>query len=277
MVIRTEDPSSPVVTDVRNAAVIDDFYGGSDTTEDPAPALEQAFALTDQAARQPLARMAKSEPFPPSRNDRPTIALWLAALNVRGPRRARRPDTGDAPDTTDVVDRPTAAAALGRLGRGLGEGDAGDSEAADFAFLAQHPEVWDSDAADAKLGALALEAALRLEPFFTGRFWTLLRFPEPGLVTCDRPIKLFKAGAKWADTGVGVATADEVWLPLDRSTALIMHANKLVGEKATDTPANFTVDSFNQEIISNSHREIYCHEADFERVAQLQLAPSRKT
>jgi hypothetical protein len=69
--------------------------------------------------------------------------------------------------------------------------------------------------------------------------------------------------------GVGVATADEIWFPLDRGNALILHSNQLVGEKVTDSPSTYTADQFNQEVISSSYQEIYCNEADLPQVAAL--------
>jgi hypothetical protein len=276
VVVRTDGPTESRLTEVRNAALVEGFYPSDEVDGKAAAAAERAFALIDQAARQPLARLARAEPFPPSKGDRATLALWLAALSVRGPR--REPVDGSPLDRASlaaVVDRASAAELLERIDRPA------DDRAADaFAVLARFIDVWAgaAEAAGPAASGVAapLEAALALEQHFMDRFWTLLQFPDAGLVTCDRPFKVFRGGDGWPDTGPALVTADEIWFPIDRSAAVIFHSNTVVGEKATQPPANFPVDKFNQEVISNSHHEIYCHPADFERVAQLQLAPNRK-
>jgi hypothetical protein len=197
----------------------------------------------------------QGDPYPVSKSDRAALSLWLAALSVRGPARAA---TTGGPALDGVTDRASARAALIDLGR-----QPSDSDAEDFFHLTQSVEDQTAE---------SLHRALHLEVMFSKRFWTLLRFATPGLVTCDRPLRVFKGGDPWPDTGPALAAADEIWLPLDRSTAVILHSNSLVGEKVTDAPANFPVDNFNQEVIANAVQEIYCHPADYERVAQLQLA-----
>lgn len=60
-------------------------------------------------------------------------------------------------------------------------------------------------------------------------------------------------------------------MPLDRSTALILHSEELVGEIVIKAPAEHSVDDFNQVVISQASREVYCHPDDVWRLRRLDL------
>jgi hypothetical protein len=270
VVLRSDDASAPAVTDVTSASVTGDFYDGLDTAETTPSAAETVFGLIDDVAKQPLERLAFGVLFPPQPIDRTKLAIWLSLLMVRGPQ-ARYgadglPSVDAKRDLAAIGDRQSARAFLRRFLRE----EVGDEEADSVVYLAQHAEGWAGHAPNADEVGAMLQVALRMEQCFLGRYLTVVRFPDAGLVTCDRPLKVFKhPHDMFPDMGVGVATADEIWFPLDRSTALILHSNKVVGEKATDAPSTYTVDQFNQEVISSSYQEIYCNEADLEQVTAL--------
>jgi hypothetical protein len=92
-------------------------------------------------------------------------------------------------------------------------------------------------------------------PFFLGRRWSSVKFAEPGLVLTDKPITLYqKPERHYRWLGVGLATADWLWLPLDRSTALIVHNEDTVGGVVTRAPIGHGVDDFNQAVLGQAHQ-----------------------
>jgi hypothetical protein len=71
--------------------------------------------------------------------------------------------------------------------------------------------------------------------------------------------------------GVGLATADELWMPLDRWTAVILHTDELVGDRVIEAPQDHSVDDFNQAVVGHAHAEIDAHPDDVARVDKLRL------
>ena len=91
----------------------------------------------------------------------------------------------------------------------------------------------------------------------------------------DRPVLLYQKPENWMpDVGVGFATADQVWLPLNRQTLLILHNDAVVGDRVFDAPPGFSVDECNQTLIRQTAAEIYCHPDDLRRLEQLDLPPA---
>jgi len=76
--------------------------------------------------------------------------------------------------------------------------------------------------------------------------------------------------------GVGFATADEIWLPLDRRTALILHHDPAVGDRVIGPIPGLGVDEFNSTIVGSARRELYCHPADVNRLDGLLLPDGRR-
>ncbi len=122
-----------------------------------------------------------------------------------------------------------------------------------------------------------LQLGLGATPFLLGRRWAVLKFPEPGLLLTDRPLIMYQNPENRSPvSGVGIATADELWVPLDRSTALILHNEELIGERIIYATPDYGIDDFNQALVSQAAREIYCHPDDLSRLGSLDLpAPDR--
>lgn len=117
-----------------------------------------------------------------------------------------------------------------------------------------------------------LDFALQATPFFLGRFWAVVKFPEAGLVLTDRPVVLYQKPENRSERlGVGVGNADEIWMPLDRRTALILHGDEIVGERVIKVPPKHSVDDFNQVVVAQAGSEVYCHPEDVWRLHRLDL------
>jgi hypothetical protein len=267
--LRTEDAAA-TVGDVATTSRSADFYDALDTTEATRSAAEELLAAADDMAKQPFERLAFGVLFPPQPIDRTKLATWLSLLMVRGPQPRFGADGLASTDAKRDLAGLTSREAVRAYLHGYLREEVGDAEADSVVYLAGHREGWAGHGAGADEVGAILQVARHMEQCFLGRYWTVVRFPEGGLITCDRPLKVFKHPQdRFPDLGVGLATADEIWFPLDRTSAMILHSNKLVGEKVTDSPSTYTVDQFNQEVISSSYQEVYCHEADVERVAGL--------
>jgi hypothetical protein len=118
-----------------------------------------------------------------------------------------------------------------------------------------------------QLVVMALQTAMALVPYLLSRHVTVLRFPENGIIVTDDPIYLFQRPENRVPfVGLGPANADELWIPLDRRTGLILHTDDVVGDTIMDAPPDFTVDRWNQAIVSRAHNEAYCHPEDVERL-----------
>ena len=118
---------------------------------------------------------------------------------------------------------------------------------------------------------MMLDTGQAMFPHVFRRRFTLMHFPEPGLVLCDRPLALYVGPERRrSDRGVGIANAEELWLPLDRTRVLVLHDYPELDEGEMELPTPFR-DSFNQGIIANAVGEIYCHPVDREIVQHAEL------
>jgi hypothetical protein len=71
--------------------------------------------------------------------------------------------------------------------------------------------------------------------------------------------------------GVGPATADEIWIPLDRSTLLVLHNDEMIEEGRLLAPRGYSLDNVNAFVVSQADREVYCHPDDVARLDQFDL------
>ncbi|UAJ78033.1 DUF4238 domain-containing protein [Leifsonia sp. ZF2019] len=216
--------------------------------------------------------------WPLPKEDRDTLAEFLALQMLRGPEQRR------LMQSTAAELFSTAAGQLGRE---------------DFAR-------WASDTAGRPLSTAEIDEAwaLVLEPdgfalsytardhielmgeltspvagFLATRPWTLVHFAEPGLITSDAPVSLVAHEQFGAAMGVGVATARLVLYPMTRTIGLVMR-NPLDGRYSTHdldgliaTSRSGALDDrssgtqamrkeFNVRTAANSVRNLYHHPDD---------------
>ncbi len=89
--------------------------------------------------------------------------------------------------------------------------------------MMENPDSYHVEMHPARLIHLALQTALEVLRYFALRQWSLVILPQPVLVTTDHPLALCAyPDASGPFGGVGVMTADEIWMPLDPTRLLVM-------------------------------------------------------
>lgn len=269
--VRFDDPSAPTPVVVKDAAVIKDFYTTVDVDIGETVAVERVLALLDGEASGAVARLAFGVLFPPQLQDRLNLALWISMLCVRGPQHRRQmeamADHAFKMHLSLIHNEDQAREHL--RSDGVAPSDA---EVQELLEAVEQMDSWEISPHQNDLVQMMLRLALHSTRYILGRYWTLLRFPEPGLVLTDKPLVMYQSPEKRSSWfGVGLATADELWLPLDRRTALILHNEEVVGERIIKAPPDHSVDDFNQAVVSQAYAELYCHPDDLDRVNTLTL------
>lgn len=182
-------PSTPRQGNVADTAVIRDFYTVVGDDNEDTVAVEKLLAMVEGAAAGPLERLAGGVFFPPNDHDRMIIGLLIALQIVRGPDARRHMEAmADLAVrmTMSLEDRRDQAIDFLRQR----DGHDPTAEAVDEFFEDVQSSDWQVVPSQNDLVKLMLEQAQALAPYVTMRKWCLVRFPEPGLVTSDRPVML---------------------------------------------------------------------------------------
>jgi hypothetical protein len=163
----------------------------------------------------------------------------------------------------------TPAVARERLHDRLGH-DPTKEETAELIDAASRLDDFEISPDQSELVKSMLDMSMAMWPHLLRRQYIVMRFPEPGLVLCDRPLVLLQQSEnRQAGMGLGVINADEILLPLDRRSAMILHRDPGLGERVMNAPDGFTVDDFNQHVVMNAAVEVYCHPDDGDRLDRL--------
>lgn len=115
----------------------------------------------------------------------------------------------------------------------------------------------------------ALEAVLPIVYF---RKWAVQRFADPVLLTSDCPV------ASWSPPRadglpVGIAEAEEIYMPLDRRTVLVLTTGAPAAARHTTEEATAErIARINTAVASAAHRWIY-HHPDDSPLASMELPP----
>lgn len=274
--VRLAKPQRHEVTNVLNVAVMKDLYTTIDAEVGETVAIERLFAVIDGIAAKALPRLADGVLFPPRRADRVDLAVWLSLLRHRSPH-IRRQMEAIADQTFKlqmslIRDEDQARAHL----REMHGAEPDEDSVRDLLDLVGDMDSWEVAPHQNEMIGLMLDTGLKATPFLLGRHWTVMKFSEPGLVLTDNPLVVFQARENWTPSrGVSIGNADEIWFPLDRSSALILHSDALVGERVVRNPAT-TIDEFNQVVVSQAAQEIYCHPDDLPRLCRLDLPKANR-
>ena len=207
MPLRDSDGSESA-THIKNLAVIRDFYtftvdGVGDTV-----VIEEGLARLDSDASIVVARLLSATSLPLSRADRAKLTTWLTLLFYRGPKVRRMMEASDSffAKTMLSLEYPDKRSVF------QGQWEAW-----------RHQNTY-------------LEGMLRLvdetAPLLMHRRWTLLRLAEPGLVLPDTPVAM--TSSLHPDLGTGVATAQELLMPLDRQTVLAVHNDDVIRDQIVE-------------------------------------------
>jgi hypothetical protein len=255
--IPLDDPARPRIASVGNTAAIRDFYSTIADGVGPNVAVERLLAEIDGRASAVVDKLTSKSPLPVTGTERESLALFLAFQNVRGPRFRR-----EAEALTDLAIKAQLTMDENREAHG-GKLEEEFTRYDDVEFAEHQNEAI----------RLMLDLVEPLAGSLRTRLITIVRFGQPGAVLTDDPMVLYRRpGPQSGIEGVGVATADEVWLPLDRSTGLILHHDTAVGERVLDFQGKPAVMlDFNQRVVSSCFSEIYAHPDDVPGVLSLVL------
>jgi hypothetical protein len=201
--------------------------------------------------------------------------MWISLLHVRGPHLRRTLEA--LFDQTYKLDLSLAAnpeGARARLRRNLRRAPT-ESEIEELVEAANDLESFEVVPHQNDLVKAMLDLSTFIYPHLVRRYLALFRLRNPGLILSDRPLVLYQRPEnRHPHIGVGIANADELWLPLDRSTALILHSDDQLGDIEVDSMETFSVKDFNQAVALNAEMEIYAHPEDVGLVDQLEMPQS---
>jgi hypothetical protein len=270
--VRLDEPGRHDIANVSGVAVMRDLYTSVDVEIGETVVVERLLAMLDGLASSAMARLAAAVLFPPPPEERANFGLWLSMLHVRGPNTRRwmemMTDQTMKMELSLIHDEEAARAYL----RGEDGPEPDEASVRELLDLVNDMDSWEVAPHQSNMVRDMLNLGLEASPYFFGRHWAVLKFPEKGLVLTDKPIILYQKPEKRSPwMGVGIGTADELWLPLDRSTALILHSENLLGDRVVHAPVSHSVDDFNQAVVSQAHREIYCHPDDLPRLQRLRF------
>lgn len=275
--VRLDNRTERRPANVNDIAVVKDLNTTIDSDVGTTVAVERLLGVIDTEAVQPMERLAYGVLYPPQRKDRLALSLWLGMLHVRSPHTRRVMEAlADQAIKMQLALIHDADDAREHLRNASGEDPtqddveqllAGLAALDDFEFVPHQNELIEH------MLRLGVESA----PVFLRRYWSLAKFREPGLMLSDNPMVLYRAPQNRNPfCGVGIATADEIWMPLDRSTALMLHSDREVGERIVDGDAlGFGVDAFNAAVVAFAREEVYCHPEDVDGLDRLDLKSER--
>lgn len=252
--IRLASPHKPLPpTSIAKTAAIRDFYTIIDKDVGETVAVEKLLAEIEGIAHAVLTRLTASTTFAPSLEDRRTLALFVSLQLVRGPGHRRMQEA--------FADHAIKLEQTLRENRAMASGETNE----DMLLTRDDVEYARHQNDHVKL---MLECLPELAPHIESRYVALLCFAPGGLVITDEPVTLWVSPRNHnPHLGVGVATADEIWLPIDRHRALVFHSDEVIGNRSIDVSAQpNAARDFNQTTVNHAFAEVYAHPDDAARV-----------
>ncbi|MFJ9623109.1 DUF4238 domain-containing protein [Streptomyces sp. NPDC101181] len=265
------DGSEPKPIGIGDATVRSHFYSMQDETGQRDDTIENLLSdLEDQAARV-LTKIITEYVWPLSPGDRAVLGDWVAAQVARIP--AARQANNEITDQLMKIEiaaggKPEVRCRL-EATRGRPASDeevnAAWAELTDFSSYYIELPVNDHLLSMAE----AMEVAYG---WIMARSWQLCRFERRALLLSDHPVTLLRdeTGPPW--TGVGLANAAAIMVPIDRRAAIIMTTPR---DGDGLFPANTKVArELNHRFAWNSRSELFYHPDD-DPVAGIKLPPVR--
>lgn len=249
----------------KNAAVECDFYTFEDENGKPSVALEAALSDVEMSAERALSRLTRPAGFPPPFEDRTALALFMAIQYVRSYAGSSAVD--------EIADHTAAQIAAGpprervlEILREQHERDPTDAEV--NAELAKARAVAAPIALEMRR---RVDKTLRIRLVFSQtpeaaailatRDWKLVRFRAPKLLTGDQPLAL---------NGGGLATAPEIYFPIDPLHALVL---MLSGQgQSLEEGTTEIADHINAFVADQSVKWIF-HRPNHDPLQQIKLRP----
>lgn len=255
---------------VTDTAVLKDFYTVIDIEHGETLAVEKILAESDGLAAGVIRRLVE-QGLPLTLEERGDLAMWISLLHVRGPHTRRTLEAlFDQTYKLDLSLAATPDAARARLEQNLGRPPT-DIEVSELVEAANDLESFEVVPHQNDLVRHILDVSTYIYPALATRHIAVFRLDEPGLILCDRPLILYQRPEnRHSHIGVGILNADELWLPLDRRTAIILHKDDELGDfEVSAASLNLRVEDFNQAVALNADTEIYSHPDDVSAVEGL--------
>lgn len=245
------------------------FYA-VDSHEDDPNIVEKAFWSVEDPGKRVIDRVVNDMVWPLSLDDRVALGAYVALQALRGPEQRQLMQSLQ----DEMVQRET---------RKVEEHGAASWFASHGLHLTEESARAEWDAAvgseEARVPIDALYHAQRIAEhadavtaLFLGRYWTIVRFDAPALITSDAPVSLndaHDARGEW-----GFQNAPSITVPLNRTTALVLGA-QYPSQSQADTEAllrgtfdreavgNDTwANRLNARSVHNAERELYYHPDD---------------
>ena len=264
--VALDNPRQHLIAKVNNLAVIKDFYTSLDT--DPqigeTVSTERLLSRIDDDAVMPLKCLAAGLIFTQRQPERFNLSLWLAVLSVRGPSQRRLWEA-----LTDFYHKAQMAYS-----------DLDETKLSRREFHREMKErvKWLKNvevvAHQNEFIRTMLTVSQEMALFIHSRRWVLLKYTKPGLLLPDNPVVNLYDDAEplWKGT---TDSHKPKCVPIDRSTALIMHSNPATPEKCSIDPQNIRIEYLNQVLVDQAMQEVYCHPEDLKYLKKLRLPDSR--
>ncbi len=263
------DGGSRRISNVLDIAVVSNFYTTIDQNVGENVGFEVILAELDALASGIINELIEGDAFAIAHKDLETLALWIAVLNTRDPYTRRLLEAvAEHEMKRDLLENSSTKRIHERLERNLGRPPTKE-EIEGIRDLAGSLDDIEITPHQNDLVVGFLDAALFCQPFIARRSMSVVHFREPGLVLPDRPVVL----ASHSDSpGMrGMAHAEQILVPLDRSTALILRKNNSIPMSVATIDADERMTSLNQSLLLNARAEVYCHPDDTEQLDGLKF------
>lgn len=132
-----------------------------------------------------------------------------------------------------------------------------DEEAAETAALAKSDrlKLEVSRPANLHMGT-TFPMVPELVRFFYGRWWRIIEFDEPALITSDEPVALIGPDPEKVGSGVGLADASEIVFPIDPRRALVMIRPDQAADEMRMPGNRKQAEVINRHVAFSAHRFI---------------------
>lgn len=266
------DGGEPKSIGIGDATVRSHFYSMQDATGQRDDAIENLLAeLEDQAARV-ITKVIAEGVWPLPLDDRAVLGEWVAAQTARIPA-ARQANNEIADQLLKIQIAAGGKPEVRRRMEAQREGPVSEEEVeAAWVELTDFSSYYVELPVNDHLLSMA-EAMTTAYEWIMARSWNLCRFERKTLLLSDHPVTLLRDETGPAWSGVGLANAAAIMVPIDRRAAIIMTAP---GGPDGMFPASTKVaKELNHRFAWNSRSELF-HHPDDNPVAGINLPPVRE-
>lgn len=265
------DGSGPKPIGIGDATVRSHFYSMQDATGQRDDTIENLLADLENQAARVITKIIAEQVWPLSADDRAVLGQWVAAQTARIPA-ARQANNEIADQLLKIEIAAGGKPEVRRRLEAKGEAPVSDEEVdAAWAELTNFSSYYVELPVNDHLLSMA-EAMAVAYKWIMVRSWKLCRFKRKTLLLSDHPVTLLRDETKPAWSGVGLANAAAIMVPIDRRAAIIMTAPD--GRDGMFPASTKVAKELNHRFAWNSRSELF-HHPDDDPVAGIKLPPVR--